>query len=65
MWRFGFESTLFSSRVDEVAVRAALGRTVAHKVAHNSGLERAKRKVERPRPAPIVAGLEQTLYTVS
>ena len=51
---------LFHSRVDKVAVRPALGRTVAHKVAHNSGLERTRRKVEGPGPAPIVAELEQT-----
>ena len=43
----------------------ALGRTVVHKLDHNSGLERGERKVERPGPTPIIVELEQTLYTVS
>ena len=32
----------------------AFYRTVAYKVDHNSGLERAKRKIEMCGPAPIV-----------
>ena len=55
----------FRSRVDKVAAQAALGCTVAHVIDHNSGLERAKQKVERSGPAPIVIELEQTINTVS
>ena len=55
----------FRSRDDKVAARAALDRTVAHIINHNSGLECAKRKVERSGPAPIVVELEQTINTVA
>ena len=55
----------FRSRDDKVAARAALDRTVAHIIDHNSGLERAKRKVERSGPAPIVVELEQAINTVA
>ena len=57
--------SVFRSRDDKVAARAALDRTVAHIIDHNSGLERAKRKVERSGPAPIVVELEQTINTVA
>ena len=55
----------FCSRDDKVAARAALDRTIAHIIDHNSGLEHAKRKVERSGPAPIVVELEQTINTVT
>ena len=55
----------FRSRVDKVAVRAALDCTVTHIIEHNSGLEHAKQKVERSGPAPIVVELEQTINTVT
>ena len=55
----------FRSRDNKVAARAALDRTVAHIIDHNSGLERAKRKVERSGPAPIVVELEQAINTVA
>ena len=48
----------FRLRDDKVATRAALDRTVAHIIDHNSGLERAKQKVERSGPAPIIVELE-------
>ena len=48
----------FCSRVDKVA---AFCHTIAHKLDHNSGLQRAKRKVERSGPDPIVVLLEQTV----
>ena len=55
----------FHSRDDKVAARAALDRTVAHIIDHNSGLECAKRKVERSGLAPIVIELEQTINMVT
>ena len=55
----------FCSRDNKVAARAALDRTVAHIIDHNSGIERAKRKVERSGPTPIVVELEQTVNTVA
>ena len=55
----------FRSRVDKIAVRAALDCTVTHIIEHNSGLEHAKQKVERSGPAPIVVELEQTINTVT
>ena len=55
----------FRSRVDKVAARAALDCTIAHIIDHNSDLERAKQKVERSGPAPIVVELEQTINTVA
>ena len=54
----------FRSRDDKVAARAALDRTVTHIIDHNSGLERAKRKVEGSGPAPIVVELEQTIKLI-
>ena len=39
----------------------ALGRTVARKLNHNSGLEHGERSDERFGPAPIVVELEQTV----
>ena len=53
--------------VNKVAARAAIVCTVAHihVIDHNSGLERAKRKVERSGPAPIVEELEQTINKVA
>ena len=45
--------------------RAALDYTVAHIIDHNSGLKRAKQKVERSGSAPIVVELEQTINTVA
>ena len=44
----------FRSRVDKEPAQMAFYRTVAYKVDHNSGLERAKRKIETCGPAPIV-----------
>ena len=55
----------FHSRDDKVAARAALDRTAAHIINHNSGLECAEWKVERSGPAPIVVELEQTINTVA
>ena len=55
----------FCLRVDKVAARAALDCTVARIINHNSGLERAKQKVERSGPAPIVVELEQTINTIA
>ena len=58
----------FHSRVDKVAARAALDSldcTVAHIIEHAYGHERAKQKVERSGPAPIVVELEQTINTVT
>ena len=48
-----------------MVTEVALGCTIAHKVDHNSGLKRAKQKVERFGPAPIIAELEQNANTVS
>ena len=62
MWHFDF---CFHSRVYKVAARALLGSTIAHKVNHNSGLKRAKQKIEKSGPAPVVVQLEQTVNTVS
>jgi hypothetical protein len=39
----------------EVAAQLAFCRTVAHKVSHNLGFERAKQKVEKPGLAPVIA----------
>ena len=55
----------FHSRDDKVAAQAALDRTVAHIIDHNSVLECAKRKVKRSGPAPIVVELEQTINMVA
>ena len=45
----------FRSRVDKEPAQTAFYRTlVTYKVDHNSGLERAKRKIETCGPAPIV-----------
>ena len=55
----------FHSRDDKVAARAALDRTVAHIIDHNSGFEHAKQKVERSGPVPIVVEVEQTINTIA
>ena len=65
MGRFASKLLRFRSRDDKVVARAALDRTVAHIIDHNSGLERAKQKVERSGPAPIVVELEQAINTVA
>ena len=65
MGRFGLKTTPFSLERRQSSARAALDRTVAHIIDHNSGLERAKRKVERSGPAPIVVELEQAINTVA
>ena len=54
----------FRSRDDKVAAQAALDRTVTHIIDHNSGLKRAKRKVDKSGPAPIIVELEQTINMV-
>ena len=62
---FCLKTTSFSVERRQKAAGTALDRTVAHIIDHNSGLERAKRKVERSGPAPIVVELEQTINTVA
>ena len=44
----------FRSRVEKEPAQMAFYRTVAYKVDHNSGLERAKQNIETCSPAPIV-----------
>ena len=62
---FDFKTTPFSLRSRQSSGTSGFGSTITHKVDHNSGLERAKQKVERSGPAPIVAQLQQTVNTVS
>ena len=60
MWHFDFKTILFSLKSRQSSGTISFLPYSAHKLAHNSGIQRAKRKVERPGPAPIVAELEQT-----
>ena len=43
---FDLKTTSFLARVAEVVARSASYHTVAHKIAHNSGLQCAERKLK-------------------
>ena len=58
MWRFNFKTIPVLLKSCQVAAWTAFSHhTVAYKLAHNSHLEHAKRKVEISGPVSIIAEL--------